>query len=140
MRGFKYVLIAAFAFLLFSAAPASHAQVSIGIGIGPEPVCAYGYYGYAPYRCAPYGYYGPEWFSGGRFIGAGRWHSGPAFYGHVNRAYDPRFGYRGSFPARGGHFDGRDFHDFHSSHYSDAGGHYHTEAQHSHYAGGDHRR
>jgi len=29
-----------------------------------------------PYACAPYGYYGPEWFSGGIFIGAGPWYHG----------------------------------------------------------------
>jgi hypothetical protein len=140
MRRFKYVLIAAFALLFISAVPPARAQVSIGIGIGAEPVCSYGYYGYAPYRCAPYGYYGPEWFNGGRFVGAGRWHQGPAFYGHVNRSYDPRFGYRGAYPERGSHFDNRDFHDFHGTHYSDHQGHYHTEAQHSHYTGGDHHR
>jgi hypothetical protein len=139
MRVFKYVLIAAFAVLLFSAVPASHAQVSIGIGIGAEPACAYGYYGYAPYRCAPYGYYGPEWFNGGAFVGAGRWHHGDAFYGHVNRSFDPRFGYHGAYPERGSHFDGRDFHEFHGTHYSDHQGHYHTEAQHGRYAGNGHR-
>ena len=141
MRGFKYVLFAASMFLLFFAVPRSHAQVSIGIGIG-EPACPYGYYGYAPYRCAPYGYYGPEWFSGGRFIGAGRWHHGPAFYGHVNRGYDPRFGYHGAFPQRGEHFDNRDFHDFHGSHWADHQGHYHTDADHGRYDHGhdhDHR-
>ena len=137
MRGIKYVLLAAFAFVLFLAVPSpAHAQVSIGIGIGAEPVCSYGYYGYAPYRCAPYGYYGPEWFNGGRFVGAGRWHQGPAFYGHVNRGYDPRFGYHGGYPARGSQWDNRDFHDFHSTHYADHAGHYHTEAQHSHYTHG----
>jgi len=140
MRVFKYVLIVVFGVLLMGiAVPASHAQVSIGIGIGGEPVCPYGYYGYAPYRCAPYGYYGPEWFSNGIFIGAGRWHHyhGGTFYGHVNRTYDPRFGYRGVYPNRGEHFDHRDFHEFHASHYSDARGHYHTEAEHGRY---DHHR
>jgi len=39
--------------------------------------CPYGYYDFAPYSCAPYGYYGPEWFSGGVFIGAGPWFHGP---------------------------------------------------------------
>ena len=57
----------------------SQAQVGVGIGIGPgyvdePPVCAYGYYGYYPYACAPYGYYGPDWFAGGVFIGAGPWY------------------------------------------------------------------
>src|ERR1700748_3844318 len=141
MKLMKYVFPAVAAAAIFFAVPApkAHAQVSIGIGIGAEPVCAYGYYGYAPYRCAPYGYYGPEWFSGGRFVGAGRWHRGPAFYGHVNRSYDPRFGYRGAFPERGSHFDNRDFHEFHGTHYSDHSGHYHTEQQHGHYTGDHHR-
>ena len=40
---------------------------------GPPPVCPYGYYSYYPYACAPYGYYGPSWFSGGVFIGVGPW-------------------------------------------------------------------
>jgi hypothetical protein len=53
---------------------------------------------------------------------------------------NPRFGYHGAYPARGSHFDNRDFHDFHGTHYSDHQGHYHTEAQHSHYTGGDHHR
>jgi len=131
MRGFKYVLIAAFAFILLGfATPPAKAQVSIGIGIGGEPVCPYGYYGYAPYRCSPYGYYGPQWFNGGVFIGAGRWHRGPEFHGMVNRTYDPRFGYHGDYPHRGDHFDNRDFHDFHGSHYSDGRGHYHTPDHH----------
>lgn len=135
MRLMKYVLSAAFAAALaFSAAPKANAQVSVGIGIGAAPVCPYGYYGYAPYQCAPYGYYGPEWFSNGIFIGAGPWHHGPAFYGHVNRAYDPRFGYHGAFPRHDEHFDNHhDFHDFHGSHWSDHGGHYHTDAEHGHY-------
>jgi len=51
-------------------------RVVVGFGVGPTyfgppPVCEYGYYGYAPYACAPYGYYGPSYFSGGVFIGAG---------------------------------------------------------------------
>ena len=70
----------------------AHAQVSVGIGVGPvgvgigapayygpAPVCAYGYYDYYPYACAPYGYYGPEWFSGGLFIGAGPWFHRPGW-------------------------------------------------------------
>jgi hypothetical protein len=47
----------------------SQAQVSVNIGVAPE--CPYGYYDVAPYACAPAGYYGPEWFSGGVFVGAG---------------------------------------------------------------------
>ena len=134
MRGFKYVLLAAALFMLFTAAPKSRAQVSIGIGVG-EPACPYGYYGYGCYNCAPYGYYGPEWFVGGRFVGAGRWsHSGPGFYGHVNRSFDPRYGYHGGYPEHGAYQEHPDhFQSFQASHYSDVHGHYHTEAQHGSY-------
>jgi len=52
MRGFKYVLLAAALFMLFTAAPKSRAQVSIGIGVG-EPACPYGYYGYGSYQEHP---------------------------------------------------------------------------------------
>src|SRR5580658_7657608 len=38
---------------------------------GGARVPVYGYFSYAPYTCAPYGYYGPDWFVGGVFIGAG---------------------------------------------------------------------
>jgi hypothetical protein len=52
-------------------APAARAQVVIGIGI--QPVCSYGYYGYAPYACAPMGYYGSGYFYNGIFLGMGPW-------------------------------------------------------------------
>jgi hypothetical protein len=56
----------------------------------------------APYSCAPYGYYGPEWFSGGVFIGAGQWFHGPAnFSGQVNNRYDTQRGYKGPTPKVG---------------------------------------
>ena len=93
-------VIVGFCFLSFT--PKADAQVSFGIQIGPQPVCPYGYFDYAPYRCAPYGYYGPEWFTDGVFIGAGPWYYGrDHFRGHVDRHYDPRFGYHGDFPHRG---------------------------------------
>jgi len=82
-------------------AQAQHVSVGIGIGLGPAyapsavvaapPACAYGYYPYYPYACAPYGYYGPGWFVNGVFIGAGPWYHGywghpywgrPGFYAH----------------------------------------------------------
>ncbi len=89
-------------------------RVGIGIGVGPgygPPVCEYGYYPYAPYDCAPYGYYGPTWFAGGVFIGAGPWYHG------FGRPFYPGYGYyRGpiahGFVGRGfeGHgFAGRGF-------------------------------
>jgi hypothetical protein len=78
------------------------AQVSINIGAAPE--CPYGYYDVVPYNCAPYGYYGPEWFSGGIFIGAGPWfHGDEHFRGHVNNRFHPEHGYRGALPQRGEH-------------------------------------
>ncbi len=127
MRGIKYFFIAAFASLFVAsvpAAPAADAQVSIGIGVAP--VCPYGYYDYAPYNCAPYGYYGPEWFNGGVFIGAGPWfHGRRGFYGGVNHAYDPRFGYRGGLPRRGEafHEPADHWHGFQASHMRDGMGH-----------------
>ena len=46
----------------------------------------------AGHDCAPYGYYGPDWFAGGVFLGAGPWfHGHRGFYGHVmDNRYDPR--------------------------------------------------
>lgn len=81
--------------VVFAAAMATTAsaqvRVGVGIGVGPAyvgmaapPVCAYGYYPSYPYACAPYGYYGPEWFANGAFVGAGPWFHGfrrPVFVG-----------------------------------------------------------
>src|SRR5580692_4477115 len=79
-----------------AAAPKAQAQISVGVDIGTAPECPYGYYDYAPYACAPYGYYGPEWFNGGVFVGAGPWFHGPAgFHGNVNNRFDPQHGYKG---------------------------------------------
>ena len=100
--------------------PSLSAQVAIGVNIGPAPVCPYGYFADPPYTCAPYGYYGPEWFVGGVFIGAGPWFHGPAhFFGHVDNRFDPRFGYHGPFPEHG---DVR-FNHFHPNEMRDAHGH-----------------
>src|ERR1700744_3683794 len=57
---------------LTASQPAASAQISINIG-GPPPVCAYGYYDYAPYGCAPMGFYGPGYFYNGIFLGVGPW-------------------------------------------------------------------
>jgi hypothetical protein len=81
-------------------APSANAQVSVSIG--PPPVCPYGYYDVAPYACAPEGYYGPEWFVNGVFIGAGPWFHGPHdFRGYVDNHFHPDHGYRGQMPERG---------------------------------------
>jgi hypothetical protein len=100
MNTFKSLSLAAAVAVIGFTAAAPHAQAQIGIG--PAPVCPYGYYDYAPYSCAPYGYYGPEWFLGGLFIGAGPWFHGPVgFGGHVDHRFDGRRGYRGPIPERG---------------------------------------
>ncbi len=86
-------------FLLVTA-PKMDAQVAVNIGVAPD--CPYGYYDVPPYACAPYGYYGPEWFTGGIFIGAGPWFHGAAdFRGHVNNHFHPAHGYKGPMPKVG---------------------------------------
>jgi len=83
-------------------APKANAQISVGVDLGGAPACPYGYYDYAPYSCSPYGYYGPEWFQGGVFIGAGQWFHGPDnFRGHVNNRFHPDHGYKGPMPNAG---------------------------------------
>ena len=104
MRCVKY---AALLGVLLFAARTAHAQVSVGVGIGPvygpAPSGAYGYYGYYPYACAPDGYYGPDWFVGGVFIGTGPWYHGfygPRFYG---RGYYGRGYYGHGYYGRSGY-------------------------------------
>lgn len=100
---------------------AHKAPAQIAVGIGVAPVCPYGYYEVPPYNCTPDGYYGPEWFAGGIFIGAGPWYHGSEhFYGHVDHQLDYRKGYRGAMPARGeqaaehrAEFHGKAMHDPH---------------------------
>ena len=115
MNLWKPLVLSAFAVAMLIPSSAGRSQVYVGIGGGP-PVCPYGYFDYAPYDCAPYGYYGPDWFIGGLFIGAGPWFHGPrGFYGHVDNRYDPRQGYHGPFPDHGArpfyHFQGNEARD-----------------------------
>src|ERR1700691_1261408 len=73
MRYLKYVALIG---LFMVVAGSAHAQVAVRVGpvfAGTAPVCQYGYYGYSPYACAPYGYYGPGYFYNGIFIGMGPW-------------------------------------------------------------------
>jgi hypothetical protein len=115
LRHFAFVTIAAGFFV----ATAHNAIAQVAVSIGEPPVCPYGYYEVPPYNCAPDGYYGPEWFSGGIFIGVGPWYRGPGnFYGHVDHRLDFRKGYRGPMPARGARpaehraeFHGKAMHD-----------------------------
>jgi hypothetical protein len=105
MRGFSVLILAAAAAGCLAAVP-SKAVAGVSIDIGIAPVCPYGYYDAAPYACAPSGYYGPEWFSGDVFVGAGPWFHGPSnFRGNVNRSFHPDNGYKGPMPSRGEKFD-----------------------------------
>ena len=104
---------------LFCASFASAQRVVVGVGVGPAyvgpaPVCSYGYYGDYPYACAPYGYYGPNWFVGGVFIGAGPWYHRPylrrGFYsrpGYYRRGWYGR-GWRGDWDHDRSHNHDRD--------------------------------
>jgi hypothetical protein len=116
---------------VFCCASVAPAQVSVGVNIGVAPVCPYGYFDYEPYDCAPYGYYGPDWFVGGVFVGAGPWfHGRPGFYGHVDNRFDPHHGYNGPLPERGArpfyHFQGNEARDG-RGHIGDAGHEPHAE-------------
>lgn len=114
MKSLKYLALLS---VLMVPLTFAQAQVRVGVGIGPvgvgvgvgpgyvgaAPVCEWGYYPDYPYACAPYGYYGPEWFSGGLFIGAGPW-----YHGGWGRGYYGRAGYYGhGFAGRG--YAGRGF-------------------------------
>jgi hypothetical protein len=76
-------------------APAVRAQIVVDIGV--QPVCSYGYYDYAPYACAPYGFYGPGYFYNGIFLGMGPW----AGWGYGHGWGDHRF-----TEERGGSYHG----------------------------------
>jgi len=104
MKRFRFVLFAAMAGVFLTVPPPQAKAGQVTVTLGAPPVCPYGYYDYAPYQCAPYGYYGPEWFPGGVFIGAGPWFHGPEhFRGHIDNHFDPHHGYHGDFPRRGEH-------------------------------------
>jgi hypothetical protein len=108
MRYLRYLALLS---VLIVPAAFAHGQVSVGIGVGypgyyaaGPPVCQWGYYDYYPYACAPYGFYGPQWFSGGVFIGAGPWyHSyyGRGFYGRAGWGYGRGFYGRRDWDGRG---------------------------------------
>ena len=118
MLNWKLLVPAIVAFVILAIPRPASASVTANIGV--EPVCPYGYFDYPPYTCAPYGYYGPEWFSGGVFIGVGPWfHGSHGFFGHVDNRFDPHHGYHGPFPERGA----RAFNHFHGNEMRDGRGH-----------------
>jgi hypothetical protein len=120
MKTFRHLVFVTLAAGLFSSSGA-RAAAQVSVSIGEPPACPYGYYEVPPYDCAPDGFYGPEWFTGGVFIGAGPWFHGPeGFYGHVDHHLDFRKGYHGHLPARNEHpadhrvqFHGNAMHDAH---------------------------
>ena len=125
----RVLAIALFAGILgigmLATAPTLSAQVGVTVGIAPD--CPYGYYDVPPYACAPPGYYGPEWFTNGIFIGAGPWFHGPEhFRGHVDNHFHPEHGYKGPMPHPGDHpEEGRrvNAHNFHGNEMRDGRGH-----------------
>src|SRR5260370_32776793 len=128
MRYWKFLALSTLIAALLSIPSSAAPQVSINIGA--EAVCPYGYYDYKPYSCAPYGYYGPEWFNGGVFIGSGPWfHGAHDFHGHVDNRFDPHHGYHGPHPDHGdkafNHFQGNEMRDVrgHASGGHGGGGH-----------------
>jgi hypothetical protein len=127
MKIFRILAMVAFAAGCF-AVSANRAQAQVAVSVGVAPDCPYGYYDVPPYACAPYGYYGPEWFSGGVFIGAGPWFHGPeGFHGYVDNRFHPDHGYHGPMPNRGEHPDPNRHLDkiehFHRSEMRDGRGH-----------------
>ena len=138
MKIYKYLVLAVFAAVIFAAAPQT-LKAQVEVQIGPPPVCPYGYFDYPPYDCAPYGYYGPEWFPGGVFLGAGPWfHGDRRFWGHVDNHYDRHDGYRGEYPHRGEHFDDRRERGEHFRGNEMRDGHGHSNLGEEHEHGGDH--
>jgi hypothetical protein len=71
MRGLKTLLGTTALLAGLALVPSAQAQIVVNLGV--QPVCSYGYYGYAPYQCAPMGYYGPGYFYNGIFLGMGPW-------------------------------------------------------------------
>jgi hypothetical protein len=68
------------------------AKADVDIVLAAPAVCQWGYYDYPPYTCAQYGFWGPEFFYNGIFIGVGPWWGwgyghgwgGHRFHGYYN--------------------------------------------------------
>src|SRR5437762_5086806 len=116
----KYLrFVALLGICLFFASFANAQRVFVGVGVGPgyyygpayygpPPDCVYGYYDYYPYACAPYGFWGPDYFVNGVFVGVGPWWGrGRGFHGRgFGRGFHGR-GFDRGFRGRG--FAGRRF-------------------------------
>jgi hypothetical protein len=105
MRGLKTLISTTVLLGGFALAPAARAQVVISIGM--QPVCSYGYYDYAPYACAPMGFYGSGYFYNGIFLGMGPWAGWG--YGHGWGAHRFVNGGGGHYNGRGGELAARGY-------------------------------
>jgi hypothetical protein len=109
MRGVKSFIITAALLASVALIPKANAQVSITFGTPPP--CSYGYYNYAPYACAPQGYYGSGYFYNGIFLGVGPWANwgynhgwgSYRFRGPGGGRYHPHSGYYAGRPPKGGY-------------------------------------
>ena len=108
----------------------------VGVEVGGPPVCQWGYYDYAPYACAPYGWYGPGYFYNGIFLGVGPW----AYWGYGHGWGGHRF-----FGGGGGRYAfgpyGRDYHGpagFHGYGYHGGGFGHGAPGGHGDFHGGGH--
>src|SRR5580700_7500315 len=95
MQTFKALISTTALLAALAMVPTAHAQIGISVGI--QPVCSYGYYDYAPYECAPVGFYGPGYFYNGIFLGMGPW----AGWGYTNG-----WGYHRFNGGGGGRYNG----------------------------------
>src|SRR6266850_1837531 len=102
MRYLRYLALVGI-FMLTARYAKAQVSFDVGIGrgygyVGAAPICSYGYYDYYPYECAPYGFYGPDYFVGGVFIGVGPWYRG----GYYGRGGYGNYGRGNGYSGRGG--------------------------------------
>jgi hypothetical protein len=100
MRKIPALLLAAAATVSLAGIAPGRSQAQVAVSVGAAPQCQYGYFDYAPYSCSPDGYYGPQFFERGVFVGVGPWFHGTGdFHGTVNNRYDPQHGYKEPAPT-----------------------------------------
>lgn len=83
MRKFLLALVLFVVALLISGTT----SVAETLDLNVPPVCQYGYYDHTPYACAPQGFYGPQWFYNGVFLGVGPWY----LWGYTHGWVDHKF-------------------------------------------------
>jgi hypothetical protein len=118
MHGIKALFSTTALFAGLALAPVLQAQVIINVGV--QPSCAYGYYDYQPYACAPMGFYGPGYFYNGIFLGMGPWAGWGYGHGWGSHRFERDGG--GSYRGGGGLAANRAYAGGHSGGRSDGGG------------------